>query len=184
MAKYGRDSIRVGGMTIDELPMAEAALTRHQMHLVDEDERKAKIESIVSKYPKQKVAYLRSRIVECEENIKRVGMLRDKNVASVSEYQGQIALCEYRDKELERIVSSDDFHDQDAKLAAIKDLKKRFPLYNVQAMQEQIDQFHDSASRAEEVIQTERDSIQEFTGILSLCMRRDEDLRRLGVKIK
>jgi hypothetical protein len=51
-------------------------------------------------------------------------------------------------------------------------------------MEEQIVMFTESVERAEKVVDTERNSIQEFTAVLALCMRRDEDLRRLGVKIR
>lgn len=179
IGQTGRKSIRIGGNTIDKLPIAEAAHTRHQMTIVDDGERETKIKSIIQRYPKQKVPYLRSRIVECEENIRRINQLRDKSIASISEYKGQISLCEHRDKELARINPKDPNKD-----AKIKKLKKDFPLYNVDAMYEQITQFQESAERAEEVVQTERDSIQEFVSVLALCQRRDEDLRRLGYKIK
>ena len=99
IGQTGRKSIRLGGYTIDDLPIAEAALTRHQMKIVDEDEREAQIKHIIQRYPKQRVPYLRSRLVECEENIKRIHQLRDNNVSSISDYQGQIALCQHRDKE-------------------------------------------------------------------------------------
>lgn len=177
--ELGRKSIRLGGYTIDDLPIAEAALTRHQMTIVDEDERQAAIKHIIHRYPKQRVPYLRSRLAECNENIARIHQLRDKNVASISEYQGQISLCEHRDRELAKI--GDDDPD---KIEKIKQLKRDFPLYNVQKMEEQIVMFKESVDRAEEVVETERNSIQEFTAVLALCMRRDEDLRRLGVKIR
>lgn len=177
--RYGRKSIRIGGHTIDNLPIAEAALTRHQMTIVDDDERKTKIKSIIQRYPKQRVPYLRSRLVECNENIARIHQLRDKNIASISEYQGQISLCEHRDRELAKIADDDP-----DKVEKTKKLKKDFPLYNVQKMEEQIVMFTESVERAEKVVDTERDSIQEFTAVLALCMRRDEDLRRLGVKIR
>ena len=182
--RYVRKSIRIGVHTIDTLPIAEAAHTRHQMTIVDDDERETKIKHIIHMAPKQKVSYLRSRIVECNENIRRINQLRDKNISSISEYQGQISLCKHRDKEIEKALNSDDYHDEHAKDAAIKQLKKDFPLYNVVKMEEQIVMFQESADRADKVVETERDSIQEFTTVLALCMRRDEDLRRLGYKIR
>ena len=177
--ELGRKSIRLGGYTVDDLPIAEAALTRHQMKIVDDDEREAQIKFIIQRYPKQRVPYLRSRIAECNENILRIHQLRDKNNASISEYQGQIALCTHRDKELAKIADDDP-----DKVAKIKKLKVDFPLYNVQKMEEQIIMFEESVERAEEVVETERNSIEEFTAVQALCMRRDEDLRRLGVKIR
>lgn len=179
MAKTGIDSIRINGMTIEELPFAAQAHARAQLPLAQENARKKKIENILAGYPPQRVSYLRSRIRECEESILRMAKMRDQNLAKVEEYRGIIVMCEFRDKEIERIPLDDPERDK-----KIRELNTRFPPYNVAAMETQIVQFRESAARAEEVATTERKAIQELTSVLTLCLRRDEDLRRMGVTIR
>lgn len=168
----GKESIRLNGVKIENLPIRESVISAQQMKLVEDDERKDKIRLILHTYPKPKVAYLNSRISECEDNIAKQTAVRGESEKLISEYTGIITLCEFRDKELEGA----------SKQQAAK-LNLKYPPYNVKAMNKQIEQSRESISRIEEVIKKEYDSIVELKEVLGKCIERDIKLKALGVEI-
>lgn len=174
----GVESIRLGGMVSEDLPLAEAAQAREGITKARETERQNKINDILITSPKQKIDYLESRIVECRVNIGMQNQSISDIQTKISEYSSQITLCEFRDKEIERIEIDDPKRKE-----IIKDLKKRFPLYNVQAMKDQIGQFKLSNELAMKCIIQENDSIAELTGVIAECKKRDTDLKKLGTNI-
>jgi len=173
----GVESIRIGDMKVADLPIAEGAIAKQQIPLAEDTERKNEIENILAGYPKQSVVYLDSRIGECEENIRRIGDMKTQQHAMISEYNSQISLCKFRDEEINRIAEDDD--DRSVK---IKDLFKRFPPYQVPAMEQQIIQSTEAVDRADEVIAKEYTSIAELRELRGLCDQRDLKLRYLGAK--
>lgn len=176
IGEVGPKSIRIGGMKLDQLPIAEAAHAKFQMPDVARTEIQNKIEIILAKYPRPRVDYVKSRITECQENIVRVQKTKVEQDEMIRDYNGHISLCEFRDKEIAKL-------DPKADKAAIKDLRLRFPPYNVAALQQQIVQCGESKQRCDDVIQQENDSIHEFSEALGLCEQRDRELRQYGYKV-
>lgn len=175
----GPDSIRVGGMKIQDLPIAEMAAASSQLPLAEDTERQNKVNDTIVAAPKQRVSYLEGRIAECEANIIRINGMKGQQQQMISEYTAQIGLCKFRDKEIGDIADDDPERD-----ALIRDLNKRFPPYNVSAMEQQIVQNTEAMERVDNVVAQEYTSIAELREYLVLCQARDVKLRALGVEIK
>lgn len=173
IGETGVESIRLKGMRISELPIAENALARPQLPLAEDVQRKNGINNILAGAPKQSVAYLKSRTVECQQNIERISALKAREGDLISEYSGLIRLCEMRDTELEKLESPQE----------IADLKKRFPPYDIDRMKQQIVQSTESIARSDVVIAKEHDGIAELREVMALCKKRDSDLRNLGARV-
>lgn len=178
IGQIGIESIRIGGMTLDTLPMAEAAITKQQWAAKEADQKRQEVENILAESPHQKVDYLESRVVECTENIKRIRSLKDEQQKMVDEYTAQIGLCAHRDKEIAKLDPASAF-DKDK----IKELKKQFPPYNVVEMQKQIDQCREAIKRADSVVDQEHLSIAELKEVAALCRQRDKKLEPYGVTV-
>jgi len=163
-------------MKLDALPIAEAAHAKMQLPDVMANEIQNKVKIILAKYPKPRVDYLESRIRECKENVERIKTTKLEQEATISEYDGHISLCEFRDGEIAKLDPGKD-------KTAIKDLQLRFPPYNVVAMHQQIIQCQESMERCDDVIAQEYASITEFSEFLGLCQQRDRELRQYGVKV-
>lgn len=178
VGEIGLNSIRLGEMKICDLPIGECARAASQLPLVEDTERQNKIEDILAGFPKHRVDYLEGRIRECERNILHIQEMKSQQQSLISEYTSQISLCEFRDKEIDRISADDPARDE-----KISDLSKRFPPYNVSAMQQQIIQSGEALVRADEVIAQEYNSISELRETLVHCRARDAKLRALGVTV-
>lgn len=166
----GVDSIRIGGMKIDDLPIAEAAQVKEELPKFIKNEIKHKIETIKAEYPKQTIAYINGALLEAENNIKKVSELKDRETTLINEYTSLISLCKYRDKEIAKISD----------VAEIKEINKQFPPYNVEAMQQQVVQSTEAINRADEVIAREYKDIAGLRELLGLCQQRDKKLEELG----
>lgn len=169
----GLDSIRIGGMRLDDLPIAEGALTKQQMPKIIEANRRNTVENIIAKYPKQSVAWVRGAIVECELTIKNIRGLKEGQSKMITDYSGHISLCAHRDRELSKLTPGEDD-------AAIRALKMAFPPYNVKAMKQQIRQCNEALVRADVVIDKEHHSISELKTLLTKCQQRDTELKEHG----
>jgi len=178
IGETGVDSIRIGGMRISDLPIAENALARPQLPIAEDTERQNKINDILAASPKPRVTYLDSRIIECHANVVRISEMKSQQQAMISEYTSQVGLCKFRDGEIAKIAEDDPERKQ-----KIKDLNKQFPPYNVEAMNQQIVQSLEGIERADEVIASEYKSIAELRELLGSCQARDNQLRSLGVTI-
>lgn len=174
----GIKSIRVGGMRLQQLPIAEAAHAKAQLPEAIETDRKNKIEDILAKYPSQRVSYLKSRIQECHDNVARIETIRGQQNVMIAEYTTHITMCKFRDEEIAKIAEDDP--DKKLKLSG---LMKRFPPYNIEKMKLQIQQCTESIERATEVIAREYTSIAEFSEVLGLCVKRDAELKQYGVRV-
>lgn len=179
IGKTGPDSIRIGGMRIEELPIRENAIALQQIPLVADTHRQNEIDNIVRGFPNQRVPYLEGRIREAEHVIERTNALKVEYNAKINEYSAQISMCEFRDKEISRIAEDDPDGEE-----KIKDLRRRFPLYDIEAMRNQIEQFREAIARCEQVIVDENKSIREMTEVKTQCEMRDARLKQLGVRIK
>ena len=169
----GVESIRIGGMTFDQLPIAEAALTKQQLPGILEDARENKIVNIKAQYPKQTVDWINGAINECNASIKNVRDLIGRQRVMIEEYTGFISLCRHRDKELMKLHDTEDAD-------KIKALKKQFPLYNVKAMRQQVQQCNEAIYRSDKVIDQEHASISELKELMVKCEKRDVELKALG----
>ena len=169
----GVESIRLGGMTFDELPIAEAALTKQQLPVILEDARENKIVNIKAKYPTQRIDWITGAINECNDSIRRVRELIDRQRAMIEEYTGLISLCRHRDKALLKLNANADESE-------IKALKKQFPLYNVKAMRQQVQQCNEAIYRSDKVIDQEHASISELKELMVKCKKRDAELKVLN----
>ena len=176
IGKTGLVSIRIGGMALDTLAMAEAAITKLQWRDVKASNERQEVENILSKYPKAKIAYLESRVVECEENIVRIQQLIVGQNTMINEYSGHIGLCKHRDKEIAKLGP-------DATREDTKALRLQFPPYDVEAMQTQIGLCQEAIERSDKVIKQEFDSIAELKQAITQCLQRDSELLPYGVKV-
>lgn len=171
----GPDSMRLAGRRIGNLPIAESAQAKQQMPSVYAADKATKIACVKARYPKATVAYLQSRIRECRQNIERVQNLKDQQRKYVTDYTSQLTMCEYRDTEIAKIAEDDP--DRRRK---IKELKKRFPPYDVEAMKLQIAEFDEACKRCDKVIIQEQESIAELSEVIGRCRQRDLELKSLG----
>lgn len=175
----GIESIRIAGMKICDLPIAEQAAAVSQLPLSVDTERQNKINNIIAGYPTQRVQYLVSRINECRVNIERMKQLKARTSKDIDLYNASIHACKFRD---DQVLAIDP--DSPNKDKIRKELFLKYPPYNVVKMKEQIENFKVTIERADEVIQNENDSIAEMTGLKAICMKRDEKLRALNARIE
>ena len=88
----------------------------------------------------------------------------------------------YRDKEIAKWQAQLDAGDIDEPRFRIekKGLLRRFPAYEIPAMEQQIVQCEEAIERCNKVIEAEHDSIDEFTEVKALCKQRDKELAQYG----
>lgn len=173
----GRDSIRIDGKRIEELPFVASHHAQAGMPDFLATDRENQIRAIRARFPRPSVGYIDSRLRECRENIQRFLKMQAEETALISEYQGHIALCKHRDRMIAALHP-----DRDS--ARIKDLRREFPPYDVEAMTQQIRQSEESLDRLVEVVRQEQSSIIELHAARALCQQRDAELHRLGVQIE
>lgn len=176
IGETGVASIRIGGMKLDTLPIAEAAIAKQQWPQKVAEENANKIEDILGRYPKQRVDYLVGRINESQENILRVKKLKAEQDQMISDYSVHINLCDYRDREIAKL-------DEVLHADQIKELKLKYPPYDVKAMKQQIEQCKEAKIRCDIVVDAEHASIAEMNGVLALAKQRDAELAPFGVKV-
>lgn len=180
IGQTGVESIRIRGQRIEDLPLGQGNEAMAQLPDAIETARLNKIAGINAEFPKHRVDYLLSRIKECRENVTRITTTIGQQNTMINDYKGHISLCRYRDKEIEKLNGS--VENEDDVQAQIKDLKKRFPPYDVAAMEQQIVQCNEAIERCNKVIQQEHDSVAEFEGVLALCRQRDIELAKWGAR--
>jgi len=181
VGQMGIESIRLAGRRIEDLPIAEGARAKLELPVSIETERKNRIEDICRRYPKHRLDYLLARIRECRGNIEKVSNTRDEQNQMIGEYRGHISMCKHRDEEMARI-KADDGIGYEAKQELIKSIKRRFPPYDVAAMEQQIAQCKEAILRCEKVIATEHASINELQVLVSRVKERDVELGKLAAK--
>ncbi len=181
IGQTGIESIRLGGMQVSDLPIAEAHDATQQMPIAIESDRQNKISFIKEKYPTQTIGWLDGALKECEATIRNVQGLITEQSNMINAYSGHISLCEHRDKSIERIKASDR-SSEDAEIE-IKELELQFPPYDVAAMKQQIIQCNEAISRSNSVIEAEHKSMAEIRDVKAQCLKRDAELKSLGVTI-
>lgn len=170
----GVESIRLGGMSIDNLPIGESAVTKQQWPTIIEDNKRQEAQNIIALYPRATVSYCESRVTECNENIERIRKLKSDQNQMISDYSSQVSLCKFRDTQLEKLDAEKDRE-------SIIKLKQDFPAYNVEAMNQQIVQCKETIERCDEVIDKEHKSISELRDTISQLKIRDEKLKPYGL---
>jgi hypothetical protein len=181
VGQVGIDSIRIGGMTLQTLPIAETAITKEQWPQVEANAKRQEIEDILAEHPKQTIRYLQSRVNECNETIANIQNLKVDQSAMISDYTTHIGLCKFRDKEIAKLEKMD--IDAEDRRVRIKELKIAYPPYDVKAMEAQIVQCKEAIERSDSVIKQEYDSIAELKEVITYCKIRDEKLKPYGVEV-
>lgn len=182
IGEVGIDSIRIKGKRIDDLPLGQGNEAKEGLIAARETERINKIEGINAKYPTHRLDYLNSRINECRENINRMHKTIGEQNTMISEYRGHISMCEHRDREVtkldEVLLRKEISFETHAE--KVKALKREFPPYDIDAMNQQIKQCHQAIQRCQDVINQENKSIEEFSEVAALVKQRDKELAQYG----
>lgn len=181
IGEVGLDSIRIGGMKLDTLPIAEAAITQQQWPAKVAEVKRQEIEKIIAEYPKQKISYLQSRVYECEDSISKIQKLKADQSAMINDYTSQIGLCKFRDREIAKLEQT--CTSKDVLKQSIAELKRKYPAYDVKAMEQQIEQCKEAIERADNVIKEEYDTIADLKELITHCKIRDDKLKPYGVKV-
>lgn len=171
--QYGPESLRLKGMSVDELPIAEARVTLDQLPLVAAMDKQNKAEGIKARYPKQTIEWVDGALRECKANLINVRDLSKRAQREIDEYMGLNALCKHRNKLLKNETDTE----------KVKQINAQFPPYNVKAMKAQIGQFKQTINRCNDVMDKEQESIQMLSQLRVKCVERDEKLKMLGVTI-
>ena len=185
-SEKGVASIRIMGQKIEDLPFGARERALAQLPLALDTERQNEIKNILARYPKAKIPYLESRVVEARENIQRVAKMRNECTQNINEYQAlihaQVGKRSYHEiePEIDAIAARDDLG-VDEKKAQIHDLKRGVSYHDVDALKAQIKQFEESIERADRTIQRENDSIAELRETIGKCQMRDMELKNVGV---
>ena len=169
----GIDSIRFRGKTASELPLRESRIAQEGIVQFAKDQHQHKIEQTKARYPTIPIASIDGYLRECKANLKKTRDFVSEWESRRAEYLGLISMCKHRDKEIEKL-------DPEADAEVIKDLKRRFPPYDVQAMLKQVKMFERDIKKGHEVCDTEIKQISELNKMRVQCEQRDQELESLG----
>ena len=170
IGKTGVDSLRVDGMQIGNLPLGQGNEAKEGLAEFLKSDRETKRSNIVAKFPKHNVKFLQSRIKECEGNIKKIKNFKQDLKQKISEYRlliKEVALADQQIKEL----------DPEEHKEQIKKIRRKTPPYNIEALNQQIEQFEEAIERCDSTIEKDYDSISEIREVLALAEQRDKELR-------
>ncbi len=103
IGETGITSIRVNGVRLNELPIAEQHEARSQLVLAEDAEREQKIKSVLATYPPYQISALNAQVKTSRTSILRAQDVIDKENQIIAEYTGHIARCEIRDRELKNL---------------------------------------------------------------------------------
>jgi len=172
--KEGLDSLRINGSKLDNLPLGQGEKAKEGLVDFLKTDKETKVNNINAKYPKVSEEYIRGTLKELNTNIKRVKNMKKDLQGNISEYRALITEGRFRDVQIEQLNKD---NPEDAE--KIKQLLKQYPPYNIQALEEQIEQFEQSIERCDSVIEQEYKSIAEFTKNLALVQQRDRELKAI-----
>lgn len=176
IGKTGIDSIRIANTRIEDLPFVAKEQSKSGIALAMETEKQNRIDVVEAKYPAESIAYLDGWIKEVNSNIKNIQNLKTEQSNIITDYTGHISMCKYRDEELAKLDET-----VPGELEQIKILKNRFPPYNVEKMEQQIQMCRDSLDRCDDVIEKEFKTLSMLQERRSLCEMRNKELAALGV---
>lgn len=171
IGESGMDSIRLNGMKIEDLPMGQNNEAREGLAQFIKTDKETKANNIRGKYPKQSAEYLEAAIRECEHNIEKIKEFKKDLHAKMRQYQQLVNDCLMRDREMQKYNKE---NPDDA--AKMKELRLKYPPYDIDALNNQIAQFQDGIVRSDEVIEQDFNSISEAKQVLVLVKQRDKEL--------
>lgn len=174
IGQTGLDSIRINNMKIDNLPLGQGNAAREGLSAFLKTDKETKKNNILAKFPKHKADFLESQVKECKNNIKKIKEFKSSLKDKITEYRQLISDCDFREKEIEKYNK-----DNPEEAKKIKELRLQYPPYDVDALSQQIDQFHEAVDRCDEVIEQEYESINEIHQILVLVKQREMELRNI-----
>lgn len=174
VGENGIESIRLDGMKIQDLPIGLGNEAKEGLSDFIKTDKKNKIESIKAKYPKQDAEYLKASIKECNLNIERIKNFKSDLKNKISEYRQLIKDCDYRENQLNKY---DENNPEDSE--KMKELRLKYPPYDVDALNKQIEQFEEGIDRSDKVIEDEYTSISEIREVLVLVEQRDRELQNV-----
>ena len=176
IGKTGIDSIRIANTKVENLPFAAYERSKSDVAEAIKIDKENKIKEVQAKYPEESIAYLDGWLKEVNANIKNVQSLKVKQAEIINDYTGHISMCKFRDEELAKLDEN-----IPGDLEQIKILKKRFPPYNVEKMEAQIEMCREALERCDDVIEKEFKTLSLLQERRSLCVIRNKELAALGV---
>lgn len=177
IGQYGIGSIRLRGMKIDDLPIAEAARVKAQMPQVEADAYQQLINNIKARYPSQDCAYLESRIREARGSIGKFREQAIKLGAQREEYRMLLRDAKKRDRKIRKLPESLPETDRQSR---IRELNDEYGPWQRKGLESQIGTFGESIKRFEDAAKKEQSSIDEMVELLGQCRARDKELTRIG----
>lgn len=172
IGQTGIESIRFDGMKVENIPLGQGNEAKAGLSdfLVTDKENKER--DIINRFPKHKQAFLHAQMNECQANIRKIKNFKQELKDKIAEYRILIKQCGRADA---RIAELDPVEDK----AEIRKIRLEFPPYNVEAMNQQIEQFYESIERCDQVIEHDYESISQIREVLALVQQRERELRSL-----
>jgi len=174
LGETGVGSIRLAGMTVHELPIAEAHLAKLQLPGALELERQAKIANVRARYPRHDVGYIEARIREAKGMMVKFRTRRDGIRSQREQYKVLLTEAEKRDAKIAGLP------DDANREASIKALREEHGPWEAQGLRDQIVLFDESVERFDATIETEQASVDELSALLGECRSRDREIARMG----
>lgn len=174
IGQSGMDSIRINGQRIGNLPLGQGNEAKEGLAEFLKTEKQTKINNIAAKFPKHKIEFLKSQARECRSNIKRIREFKAKQKGLIAEYRQLITDCGIRERELAQLCAD---NPEDA--PKMKELRLKYPPYDVGALQAQIEQFEEAVDRCDDVIEKDYESINEIESLLALVEQRERELKNV-----
>lgn len=170
----GLDSLRINGTKLDNLPLGQGEVAKAGLADFIATDRETKENNIRARYPKVTEDYIVGTLRELNLNIKRIKSLKKDLKDQINEYSSLITQSQIREAKMESLNPE---NPEDAQ--KIKELRKKYPPYSLEALRLQVSQFEDSIERCNSVIEQEYESIAEFTKNLALIQQRDREIRAI-----
>lgn len=171
IGQTGPESIRINKRKISDLPLGQGNQAKEGFYEFLKTHKQTLISNIEAKFPSHKEEYLNSRVIECERNIKNIKNFKKELKDKIAEYNRLIKDSMFRDKELSKY---DINNEADKKF--IKELKLKYPPYDVDALNQQIEQFTESIDLCDSVIEQEYDSMSEIKELLALVKQKNKEI--------
>lgn len=171
IGQTGFESIRIDGREIKDLPLGQGNEAKEGVVGFLKTDKENRMDAVRAKYPPQEPSFLRGAIRECEHNIKKIKEFKANLKVKITEYRQLIRDCDFRDREMDKYSADNPDHAE-----AMKELRLKYPPYDVDAMHTQITQFEDGIARSDGVIEQDFNSISEVKQVLVLVEQRDREL--------
>lgn len=174
IGQKGMDSIRINGRRIGNLPLGQGNEAKEGLAEFLKTDRETRRNNIAARFPKHKVEFLKAQLRECRNNIKRIREFKAKQKGLIAEYRQLIVDCDMRERELAKLCAE---NPDDA--PKMKELRLKYPPYDVDALKAQIEQFEEAVDRCDDVIEKDYESITEIESILALVEQREKELKNV-----